>query len=126
MAEGVVVVSFRQKIADFLAGKEGLGQIKYMAFGDGGHNEDLTPKPADENATGLQNEICRKELSTVEENEPLSVTGKGVLEKGECVNEVISEAAIYDSNGNLVAIKNFSAKRKESDETYAVSMIIRV
>ncbi len=126
MAEGVVVVSFRQKIADYLAGKAGLGKIKYMAFGDGGHNADLSPKPTNENATGLVNELLRKELEEVTQEEVLSVTGKGILETTDCVNKVISEAAIYDENNNLVCIKNFSAKKKEADETYAVSLVLRV
>lgn len=125
MAEGVVVVGFRQLLADYLAGKSGLSKIKYMAFGDGGHNADLSPKPTNENATGLTNELFRKQLTSVTQDEPLSVTGKGILEKNEYVDKIISEAAIYDENNHLVAIKNFAAKLKEADERYALSLILR-
>ena len=96
MAEGVVVKSFRQKIADHLAGTGQIGELKYMAFGDGGHNSDLTPNTPNETANGLTNELISIELREVVQTDgPLSVIGQDVLETIDCVTKFISEAAHY-------------------------------
>jgi hypothetical protein len=42
-AEAVLLKSFRERIAAHMAGNGTLYPIKYIAYGDGGHNSNLQP-----------------------------------------------------------------------------------
>lgn len=125
MAEAITVDSYRQRIAARMANGAALAHAAYMAFGDGGHNADLTPKAPSKTATALAHEILRKPLASLTQEDLFSVTGKGVIEPGELVGARISEAAIIDSNGALIGVKNFAPKLKESDERYEISIKLR-
>ena len=96
-----------------------------MAFGDGGHNTDLTPKAMDPARTTLYHERLRKELSNVTQEDPMSVTGTGRLEKDELVGARISEVGLLDESGYLIGYRCFSPKIKDTDETYEVEIKIR-
>ena len=79
-AEAVLLKSFRERIAGHLAGTATLYPVKYLAYGDGGHDSDLNPISPSEDATALQHEVRRKEVASVRQEDPLSVTGKGTIE----------------------------------------------
>jgi phage-related tail fiber protein len=125
MAEAVVVNTYRQRIAARMAGGAQLAPVAYMAFGDGGHNADLTPKAPSASATELNHEILRKPLAAITQEDLYSVTGKGAVEANEVVGAVISEAALIDANGQLVGLKTFAPKFKENDERYEISIKLR-
>ncbi len=125
MAEAITVNAYRQRIAARMAGGASLAPIAYMAFGDGGHNPDMTPKPPSSSATSLNHEVLRKPLSSITQEDLYSVTGKGTVEANEIVGASISEAALIDSNGQLVGLKTFAPKYKESDERYEISIKLR-
>lgn len=125
-AEAVVLTGFREKIAAHLAGKGNLKQIKFMAFGDGGHKADGSVISPSETQKTLKNEVLRKELSYIKQEDTLSVTGAGVIEKAECVGVALSEAALLDADGELVAVKNFAPKVKEADERYECVIKVRM
>lgn len=125
MAEAITVDSYRQRIAARMANGAALAHAAYMAFGDGGHNADLTPKAPSKSATSLSHEVLRKPLASLGQEDPFSVTGKGVIEANELVGVRISEAAILDANGMLIGVKNFAPKLKESDERYEISIKLR-
>ena len=125
MAEAVVANIYRRRIAARMAGGANIAPIAFMAFGDGGHNADLTPKAPSANATSLNNEILRKPLAGITQEDLYSVTGKGAIEANEVVGAGISEAALIDANGNLVGLKTFAPKFKENDERYEISIKLR-
>ncbi|HEJ4320071.1 hypothetical protein PIGHUM_04500 [Pigmentiphaga humi] len=125
MAEAVVANIYRRRIAARMAGGANIAPIAFMAFGDGGHNADLTPKAPSANATSLNNEILRKPLAAITQEDLYSVTGKGAIEANEVVGAGISEAALIDANGNLVGLKTFAPKFKENDERYEISIKLR-
>lgn len=125
-AEAVVLTGFREKIAAHLAGKGTLKPVKYMAFGDGGHKPDGSVIPPSENQKALKHQVLKKELSYIKQEDVLSVTGAGVIEKAECVGVALSEAALLDADGELVAVKNFAPKIKESDERYECVIKVRM
>jgi len=125
MAESVTVNSFRQRLAARLAGGATISPIAFMAFGDGGHNADLTPKAPSAAATKLNHEILRKPLASIAQEDLYSVTGKGVIEKSEVIGAAISEAALLDANGQMVGWKTFAPKFKENDERYEISIKLR-
>lgn len=125
-AEAVLLTQFREKVAAHIAGKGTLKPIKFMAFGDGGHRSDGTVIPPSEAQTELKHEVLRKPLAVIKQEDLLSATGSGVIEKDELVGTALSEAALVDEEGDLVAIKNFAPKLKEADERYDVAILVRV
>lgn len=127
MAESVVINAYRQRLASRMAGGAPvqISPIAYMAFGDGGHNSDLSPKSPSSGAVSLNHEILRKPLDAINQEDLYSVTGKGVIEAHELVGLKISEAALIDADGQLVGLKTFSPKLKESDERYEISIKLR-
>lgn len=125
--EAVLTESFRKRIATHLAGGATLPIVKYMAFGDGGHNpDDDSAIPPSEAQTALKHEVLRKELTTVSQDDEFSVTGKGTILGSELQGVTLSEAALVDAEGNLIGIKNFAPKVKEADERYDISITIRL
>lgn len=124
-AEAVLLKSFRERIAAHMAGKGTLYPIKYIAYGDGGHNSNLQPISPSEDATALQHEVLRKKVAAVRQDDSLSVTGKGTIENNELIGTQLSEAALVDSQGNLIGIKTFAPKVKEADERYQIEIKVR-
>ena len=53
MAEAITSNAYRRRVAKHMADNSALPPIAYVAFGDGGHNADLTPKAPNADATGL-------------------------------------------------------------------------
>ncbi len=121
----VVLDSFRKRLAAFMAGKGELTPIAGMAFGDGGHNADLTAKTPSKEATALNHEVLRKPITAIKQVNEFSVTAMGTIERTELVGIQLSEAALLDQNGLLIGIKNFAPKVKEGDEKYEVSVELR-
>lgn len=124
MAEAVTAHAYRERLARQAHDGTPVAQIFYMAFGDGGHNPDLTPKAPDDSRLSLWNELIRKPLAAVT-RDGLETTGRGVLEEAELIGARISEAALFDQNGDIVGIKTFAPKLKESDERYEISITLR-
>lgn len=124
-SEAVMLSSFRKKLASFMAGNGALAPVKYMAFGEGGHDSQNAAIPPLESQTALKKEILRKELALIRQDDEFSVTGKGAIEPNELVGKYISEAALIDANGELIGIKTFAPKIKEADERYEINIKLR-
>jgi len=126
MAEAITTNLYRRKIAAAMAGGPPLTEITHMAFGDGGYdpetNSAIDPDPEQ---TSLNNELLRKPLTLVSQEDSLSVTGRGEIDGSELVGYAISEAALIDADGLIIGIKNFAPKFKESDEEYGTSVKLR-
>lgn len=125
MAEAITVNSYRRRLASTMAGGATVKKIAYMAFGDGGHNADLTAKAPSPEQTSLNNELMRKPLTAVVQEDDFSVTGRGMLDYDELVGYAISEAVLLNEDGDVVGVKNFAPKVKESDERYETSVKLR-
>lgn len=126
MAEAVTLISHRKRLAKQMAGGPPVPKVAYMSFGDGGHDPStLKAVQPSENQTALNHEVLRKPLMSIAQEDDLSVTGGGMLERDELIGVHISESALVDEAGNLIGIKNFSPKVKESDERYEISIKLR-
>lgn len=115
MANSVITVKAREKMAKARAGLIQLPIITGMAFGDGGVNSSdvvLTPNGS---ATALGNELLRKAIDGFEQVDITCYRYKCTIAKNELVGKRISEAALYDAQGDLVGIKNFTPKGKDDD-----------
>lgn len=125
MPEAVTVDGFRERIAAHMAGIATLPRIAYIAFGDGGHESDNTPKNVSEKSTALYHETVRKSLTIVYQEDSLSATGKGIIDSNEIPSAVISEAGLIDAEGNLIGWKTFAPKYVEDGETYGIKLKLR-
>ncbi len=118
MAQQNVVITpiRRQNLVQASAGDVTLPTIVGMAFGDGGvdGNGDVIT-PTDTQST-LNNELLRKAAASHTFPTTTSCRYTCVLDEADLAGENISEIGLYDSAGNIVAIKNFPSKGKGSDE----------
>ncbi|MGO2878522.1 MAG: phage tail-collar fiber domain-containing protein [Halomonas sp.] len=125
MAEAITVNSYRRRLASTMAGGAPVKKVAFMAFGDGGHNADLTAKSPDPEQTTLNNELLRKPLTATVQEDDFSVTGRGLLDYEDLIGYAISEAALLNEDGDMIGVKNFAPKVKESDERYETSVKLR-
>lgn len=103
----------REKMVKARAGAITLPAITQMAFGKGGVDERGQVKQPLASQNTLVEELLRKNIAS--HTFPTSTTCRYVcrLEKSELINEDISEVALIDAEGDLVAIKNFKVKGKD-------------
>lgn len=115
MAEAVITKIAKIKMLKARAGDKPLAKIVGMAFGSGGvgsGGEIIKPK-SEQNA--LNNELLRKEIRNHAYIGDTACRYTCVLEANELAGKNISEIALYDSDGDIVAIKNFATKGKDAD-----------
>lgn len=125
MSEAVTLDVFRAKLAAAVAGAGPAPAVAQMAFGRGGHLPDGTAKPVPASRTALFDERLRKAIATIDQPTPTEVRVKGVLLEGELNGEAISEAALVDAAGQLIAMKTFAPKVKEADERIEITLTLR-
>ncbi|MCI8536760.1 MAG: hypothetical protein HFG68_14580 [Hungatella sp.] len=112
MSESIVTNIAKKKILLARAGLiPNLPKIVGMAFGNGAS----TRLPLETDTT-LQNEIYRQKVDNAvfQENE-LYVKYSTTLAQTTLKGQVINEIALYDEDGDLLAIKTFSDKGKDGD-----------
>lgn len=115
MAEAVITVVARKKMLQARAGVASLPKIAGMAFGTGGVDVSGTVIVPTAEQTSLNAEQMRKEIDGYEFLSDTSCRYSCTLAANELAGKNISEIALYDMDGDLVAIKNFSAKGKDDD-----------
>lgn len=116
MSESVVTTLAKRKMLKARAGIAPLPRIVGMAFGDGAKNSSgvvIAPNP---DQTTLHNELLRKEVDGYKEIDELTYRYTCTLGIGELGNKFLNELALYDEEGDLVAIETFLAKGKDDDQ----------
>lgn len=121
MANALVPVVARAKIAK--ARKEGgkLAAIKYMAFGCGGIDSAGSVKIPTSDATALNNEILRKAYDSVNETSSCSYVYTCRLEENELKGKEISEIALIDADGDLASIQFFKPRPDDVEQIYEIT-----
>lgn len=114
MADSVVTMAARRKMVRARAGVSPLPIITGMVFGDGAQKdgEVIVPQPEE---TKLKNELLRKPVDKFDEISDTCYRYTCTLEKNDLVGKNINEIALYDADGDLVAIKSFLNKGKDND-----------
>ncbi len=85
-----------------------------MVFGSGGvDGADNVITPSD-SQNELNNELLRKELDSYSFINETTCRYECTLSESELEGEYISEIGLYDSEGDIVCIKNFTKKGKDS------------
>lgn len=115
MAEAVVTKLARTKMMKARAGAISLPKIVGMAFGAGGVDSSGNALTPSETQTALKSELLRKKIDKYEILSDTKCRYVCTLLSNELVGKNISELALYDEAGDLVAIKNFMAKGKDAD-----------
>lgn len=115
MANAIVTVTARKKMLQARAGEITLPKITGFAFGNGGVDEDGTVRPPGEGQLELTSEIFRKPVSGYTMLSDTQCRYECTLENHELPGEKISEIGMYDEEGDIVAIKTFTEKGKDSD-----------
>lgn len=112
MADTVVTLVGREKLAKARAGVASLPPITHMAFGSGGVNGSNEPIVHMNTVTQLGNEELRKVVAV---SNPVVTTNRysGSIGKIELEDVEISEIGLFDEEGDLIAIRTFTKKKKD-------------
>lgn len=113
--DAIVTKKARNKMLRARAGEIPLPKIVGFAFGDGGVDGSGNVLTLDTNQEGLNSELLRKEYDGYTMLSDTSCRYECTLANEELAGEHISEIALYDEEGDIVAIKNFLAKGKDDD-----------
>lgn len=117
--EAITTMAAKEKILLARAGEIQLPKIVKMAFGNGGVDADGNLVTILDGQQELNNEIYRKNIAAHEIISATQIKYTCELEEEELVGEKISELALVDEDGDLVTIKHFTEKEKDSDFAFA-------
>lgn len=96
-----------------------LAVITHVAFGNGGVNESGEPLVPLETSDGpQQRNIVRYEVESVTYPAETTARYAVTIPKDAMVGEEINEAALVDSDGDVVAIKTMYPKKKDEDVSF--------
>lgn len=115
MADAVVTKIARNKMLRARAGEISLPKITGFAFGDGGVDDAGNVLTPSEDQETLNSELLRKEIDGYTMLSDTMCRYECTLGNEELAGESISELALYDEDGDLVAIKNCMPKGKDND-----------
>ena len=123
MAENSIITKkARENMVKARAGAITLPKIVGMAFGSGGVDTSGNVIVPTAEQAALKNELFRKEIDCYSFVNDTTCRYQCTLSESELAGEYISEVGLYDAAGDIVCIKNFTAKGKDSDieMTYTV------
>ena len=95
-----------------------LAIITHVAFGSGGVNGTGEPLVPLETQTALNSELARYEVESVTYPEETTARYAVTIPKDARVGEKINEAALVDSDGDVVAIKTMYTKQKDEGVSF--------
>ncbi len=115
MANAITTEVAKKKMLLARAGAQLLPKITNMAFGTGGVDAEGSVLEVGEKQQELNVEVLRKEIDEYEIISDTKIQYQCTLEEEELVGQQLSELALVDADGDLVAIKNFAVKEKDGD-----------
>lgn len=116
MAKSIITKVRRKKMAEASHTTGKLAKITHIALGSGGVNTDGSVKAPLADATKLNTEVIRKAYSSSTKISDTSYEYTIKLGADELVGTYISEMALIDEDGDVVAFSNFLAKGKDETE----------
>lgn len=111
----ITTVAAKKKILLARAGEAQVSRIVQMAFGDGGVDTGGNLIEPEEDQQQLNHEIYRKEITRHEIVSDTHVKYICEIGEDELPGQKISELGLVDEDGDLVTIKHFAEKEKDSD-----------
>lgn len=116
MAKSIITKVRRKKMAEASHTTGKLAKITHIALGSGGVNTDGSVKAPLADATKLNTEVIRKAYTSSTKISDTSYEYTIKLGADELVGTYISEMALIDEDGDVVAFSNFLAKGKDETE----------
>lgn len=113
MTNAVMTRKGKEKIVRARAGDGTLARTRWMAFGDAGVNSGGAIIAPVETETSLKNEVVRVEIRE-HKIQGTSCIYTGRIEADQAIGKKISELALIDSDGDIIAIKRFLPKTKDA------------
>lgn len=115
MVNSVITDKAKEKMVKARAGDNNLAKITHMVFGDGAIETDGKPIAPLSIENKLKNELLKKSIDG--HSYPSSTTCRYscTLSKSDLADKNINEIGLVDAEGDLVAIKAFGNKYKDSD-----------
>lgn len=115
--KSVITAKRRKKMADATNSTGKLAKAKWIALGSGGvDGSGNIITPLAENVQ-LNNEVIRKEYTSSTKTSDTSYEYVIELDEDELVGTYISEMALIDADGDVIAFSNFLPKGKDETET---------
>lgn len=114
MARSVTTTTAKKKILQARKGEISLPKIVGIAVGDGAETGDILTEPLEEDVR-LRNELLRREYVSCEKISDTCYRYRMELGADELAGKRINEAALYDADGDLLAIRVFVGKIKDGD-----------
>lgn len=113
----------REKFAKAHGGKNLLPAITQIAFGNGGHDIGGNPILPSDTVVQVPGEFLRKDILGTDVPVDMATTLRisGNLDFDEGNGEMVSAVGLYDSDGDLVAIKTFTPKYKDAATSIEIS-----
>lgn len=111
----VITLTAKRKMVQARKGEIALPIIIGIAIGDGAVDENGNLIFPDETDIQLKNELLRREYAKCEKVSDICYRYRMELGADELAGKKINEAALYDAEGDLLAIRVFSDKTKDAD-----------
>jgi len=108
-------VKAREKFAKAHKGDITFPTVAQIAFGNGGHDAGGQPITPTGNELVVPGEFLKKAVSGLSHPVNTTLRIEGNLDFTEGNGQQVSAAGIYDSDGDLVAVKTFTPKAKDED-----------
>lgn len=122
MADAVMTQKGRENLTKAHAGDILLPKLKYIAYGDGGVDENRVPLPTTGEEVSLRHELLRMELDDHNYPIPTTCQYESGLSKTDLANTYLSELGIFDEEGDLIIYKTFLPKGKDDDMRFQFSV----
>lgn len=113
--DGIITRIAKKKMAEARNGKIQLPPIQKIAIGDGGMDDEGNLFIPNEDASGLNNEILRRDYDTAVQLSETSFRYRIDLKDSELKGKSVSEIALIDSEGDMLSMKTFQPKLIEDD-----------
>lgn len=114
--KSVITKIRRKKMAEASHTTGTVAKITHIALGSGGVNADGTVIVPLAESVALKKEVVRKPYTSSTKTSDTSYEYTIKLEEDELVGTFISEMALIDEDGDVVAFSNFLAKGKDETE----------
>ena len=114
-------IASRDKFAEAeMKSTEDLPEISQVAFGNDGVDENNDPVEPDPTATTVPGEFIKKDFENVTKVEDMIYRITFQLDYNEGVGEDVSSCGLYDSENDLMAIKNFEPIPKTDENRITI------
>lgn len=113
--KSIITLAAKKKMVRARKGEVDLPIIAGIAIGDGATDADGNLIPPSERENSLKNELLRREYSRCEKVSDTCFRYRMELSADELAGKKINEAALYDAEGDLLAIRVFDGKPKDAD-----------